>query len=204
MNKTVFFYDLQTGVFSGQSLGGPAQWVDSSVPAGVGAWSGSVDPLSQRVDLSSGALVDFQPGKPTDTELITWHWDEATRRWVEKKTIAWFRSAKKSQVSAVREQKNSAPIQYAGTLFDADELGQRNIQACVSMLNAGGTLPADFVWRDFYNVNHAANAAFVIGLCAAIVDRGTHLYQVSWQKKAQIDLLTTEQAIIAYDEQAGW
>lgn len=204
MNKTAYFYDLQTGVFSGKSLGGPVDWVDSNTPDGMGAWSGPVDPKSQRVDIATGELIDYQPPKPADTSDTVWTWDYDSRRWDEVRTLAWYKRAKAGEISMVREAKNYQPISYDGALFDADELGQRNIQAWVNTINAGTNPPAGFVWRDFDNADHPADAAFIIGLNNAIVDRGTNLYQVSWSKKAAVEALTTVQDVIDYDATSGW
>jgi hypothetical protein len=204
MNKTAYFYDLQTGLFSGQSLGGPAEWVDANVPDGMGAWSDKVDTKSQRVDIETGLLVDYQPDKPADSDSATWAWDQTTRRWVEAKTLAWYKRVKLDQISAARESKNSEPISYDGALFDADELGQRNIQAWTNTIAAGTNPPAGFVWRDFDNVDHPADAAFIVGLNNAIVERGTALYQASWQKKSEVEALTSIDDVIEYDATAGW
>lgn len=204
MNKTAYFYDLQTGIFTGQSIGGPAEWVDANVPEGMGAWSRSVDIKAQRVDLETGDLVDYQPDKPADTADTVWSWDQTTRRWVASKTIAWFKRAKLDQISAIRETKNREPIEYAGALFDADDLGQRNIQAWVNTINAGTNPPADFVWRDFNNVDHPADAEFIIGMNNAIVERGTSLYHSSWSKKAAINALNSIDDVVAYDASSDW
>lgn len=204
MNKTVQFYDLQTGLFTGQSLGGPAEWVDANVPDGMGAWSGDVDIQSQRVDLSTGSLVDFQPGKPADTNDATWSWDQSTKRWVETKTLPWYKRAKLNEISAVRESRNVEPISFGGALFDADDLGQRNIQAWVATINAGTNPPTGFTWRDFDNVDHPADAAFIVALNNTIVERGTALYQTSWQKKSEVEAMTTVEDVIAYDATSNW
>jgi hypothetical protein len=69
---------------------------------------------------------------------------------------------------------------------------------------AGQNPPSGFVWRGYDNVNHPADAAFVVGLGNAITMRGTYLYQRSWIKKAEIDALTTPEDVKAYDVTAGW
>ena len=88
MNKTAFFYDLQTGLFTGQSLGGPAEWVDSNMPANVGGWPSYVDHLSQRLDLETGLIVDYQPPAPEGDEFTQFDWDAELKRWRPSPTLA--------------------------------------------------------------------------------------------------------------------
>lgn len=47
---------------------------------------GQFDHLSQRVDLSTGKVVDWQPPKPDDTPLVRHEWDKDTKRWLRIKT----------------------------------------------------------------------------------------------------------------------
>ncbi len=72
------FYDLTTGLFRRQRLASsdPAL-VEANTPPGCGAYAGAVDPESQRIDLATGALVDWQPDQPSSEH----EWDPAARRW---------------------------------------------------------------------------------------------------------------------------
>ena len=103
MNKTAFFYDLQTGLFTGQSLGGPAKWVDANLPDGVGVWPEMIDHLSQRLDLATGLIVDYQPPAPTADEFTQWTWDAESKRWQASATLA----GKWRLVRAERDQRLS-------------------------------------------------------------------------------------------------
>lgn len=85
--KTYSFYDLDTGLFSDQQAscgeGGAAVFT----PPGHAAIEGAYDPLSQRVNLLTGQVVDWQPPPPADDELRTWTWDAGSRRWVAQPTL---------------------------------------------------------------------------------------------------------------------
>ncbi|WP_428421978.1 tail fiber assembly protein [Methylibium sp.] len=59
-----------------------------NIPSGLAAREGVYDHLSQRVDLITGAVVDWQPPAPADTEFETWAWDAKTRRWLSTPTEA--------------------------------------------------------------------------------------------------------------------
>jgi hypothetical protein len=204
MNKHVYFYNLQTGVFTGESLGGPSTWVDQSIPEGMGAWEGVLDYMSQKVDTETNTLVDYQPPKPEDTDLVSYVWDTETKRWVATTTLTAVKNQKKNLISTLRETKNLEPITYNNMLFDCDAQAQRNIQAWVTNINAGINPPQGFVWRDYNNVDQPADANFILGLNAAVVARGTQMYQTSWNKKAEVDALTTIEQVNSYDINAGW
>jgi hypothetical protein len=64
--KTVHFYDLSTGLFTGASFSASAlsakdEVISRNTPPGCGAVEGVRDWRAQRVDLASGQLVDYQP-----------------------------------------------------------------------------------------------------------------------------------------------
>lgn len=96
------FFDPATGLFSGASYVG----VDSDLPAqlalrpGLAAHEGAVDHLSQRRDLASGQLVDWQPPAPADTDLATHAWDAATRRWIATPTLQALRREAHDRIDA--------------------------------------------------------------------------------------------------------
>lgn len=52
-----------------------------------------IDPQSQRVDLNTSELLDYEPPPPADTVAETWAWNASTRRWVATPTIAALRAS---------------------------------------------------------------------------------------------------------------
>lgn len=76
MNGKWSFYDLETGLFSGRTFSGP-QGCKENTPIGHGAHEGQVDHLSQRKDLNTGALVDYQPPQPSPDH----EWSADQKRW---------------------------------------------------------------------------------------------------------------------------
>lgn len=86
MSSTWSFYDAATGTFSrGRIVCSPAQ-LAANTPHGCVPIAGAFDPLSQRVDIGTGQVVDYQPPAPTDDDLRTWAWNADTRRWVASPT----------------------------------------------------------------------------------------------------------------------
>ncbi len=90
----VAFYDEATGIFTGREYVGPARMLAANTPAGLVAWdtlAAPADPVSQRVDVATGVLVDYQPPMPDDRGgELSWAWDEIARRWVSTQTPAYY------------------------------------------------------------------------------------------------------------------
>jgi hypothetical protein len=83
------FYDTATGLFNRRRVTCAAgQTLERNTPAGHAALAGDFDPLSQRVNLQTGQVEDYQPPAPAADELRTWAWNDATRRWAASPTDA--------------------------------------------------------------------------------------------------------------------
>lgn len=83
-------YSLATGCFTGRSFAAPEDEVLANTPEGCGAILGELvsDVLSQRVDVSTGQVVDWQPPQPEGDAFRTAVWDASARRWVWTDTPA--------------------------------------------------------------------------------------------------------------------
>jgi hypothetical protein len=113
----VHFYDAATGIFTSRSFSvtdseRAAALVAANTPAGQKAFEGEVDPLAQRLDLATGALVDYQPPQPTANH----EWNADTKRWQLSAAAAARRSARgrihaleSGQARAVREAALGQP-----------------------------------------------------------------------------------------------
>lgn len=76
------FFDTKTGLFTGRSLSAQSgEWVERNTPEGCGAFlqaaGQEIDYLSQRVDLETGEVIDYQPPAPGDDH----EWNASTKRW---------------------------------------------------------------------------------------------------------------------------
>lgn len=104
--KTVSLYDPDTGRFSGLIVTG---WSAGMVAAhrrnGGASIEGRYDHLSQRVNLATGQVEDWQPPPPPDTEMLTHAWDADTKRWIGQPTLANHKQraaqAIKAQIAAI-------------------------------------------------------------------------------------------------------
>lgn len=85
---TYSLYAIDTGVFTGQRLGGSAAFVASNTPEGLRAHPGEIDHLRQRLDVASGEIVPYVPPAPADTLWVLHAWNADERRWVASPTLA--------------------------------------------------------------------------------------------------------------------
>jgi hypothetical protein len=87
--RTWSFYDAATGAIAPSRVTCPAgPNLAGNTPAGHVAIEGRFDHLSQRVNLQTGQVEDYQPPAPAADELRTWAWNDATRRWAASPTDA--------------------------------------------------------------------------------------------------------------------
>lgn len=79
MNTCHFFYKLDDGVFDGRTFSSSDhEALKLNTPQGYGSRSDVSDWQSQRVDVATGKLVDWQPPRPDADHF----WDPKTRRWL--------------------------------------------------------------------------------------------------------------------------
>jgi len=96
--RTWHFYDLQTGIFSGRLFSARSETdLQFNTPEGFGAREGVIDWESQRVDLATGELVDYQPPAPDSDH----EWVPDARRWVLKLEVADRRARRAAALSQI-------------------------------------------------------------------------------------------------------
>jgi hypothetical protein len=112
MMRTAHFYDLSTGVFTGESFSfsGRDDVLASNTPPGCGVYEGDIDWLSNRIDVETKQILDYQPPPPD----VDHEWNLQTKRW-QKRTdvvareqrtadaIAEIQSLEKLQVRSISE-----------------------------------------------------------------------------------------------------
>ena len=89
MTIKVSFYHSATGIFHPSTLNTDAILTGATVkgltsPDGFLAILGSYDRQSQRVDLTSGEVIDYQPPSPS----VDHQWNAGTKRWQLKPEVA--------------------------------------------------------------------------------------------------------------------
>lgn len=110
------FYSPETGLFSGQYFTGSAGQLPGNTPAGYAPIDGWHDHLSTRVDLATGAIIDYQPPAPPDSLMETFAWDALSDprrpRWRSIPTPAaldaQFATQKQGEIEAVEKTQQRA------------------------------------------------------------------------------------------------
>lgn len=164
---------------------------------------GDADKFSQ-IKVFAGRVVDGDIVDIPEKPGLSYVWDSTKNDWEDTTPVPKLKDTKISEINVERERKNYLPIDYLGNPFDADATAQRNVSAWMVNIAAGQNPPTGFVWRGYDNVDHPADAAFIVGLGNAITLRGSYLYQRSWIKKAEVDALSTAAEVKAYDVTTGW
>lgn len=122
-------YSLDDGRLLGRSFSAPGTDADDedvalNTPAGCGVVAGVSDWQSQKVDLDTGRLVDFQPPPPADDAMRTWEWHWVARRWVPVETdlaVAMRVRAERDLRLAASDWTDtaSAPARLGGEVYAA-------------------------------------------------------------------------------------
>lgn len=82
--KLYSYYHKDTGLFDGQQvMVTDIRGIEGHIPADHMAIEGHHDPLTKKVDLTTGNVVDYQPPQPSDDH----EWHEPSKSWVIKQSI---------------------------------------------------------------------------------------------------------------------
>lgn len=186
-------------------------WILTNGPQIVSVMSGEFTPdqlpsgfqietdLDQSVILSeyglyNGELVHVGP-RPNVMHKL----DNDRPEWIiDKYHVENYRLNLKQRINNKREELLRTPFLFYGNYYDVDEKSITNLQ-----MWRGQTLPDGFVWLDSNNESHTINSEFIDDLLYAIAVRQTHLYKISWDKKAEIDSLDYD-GLMIYDVDSNW
>lgn len=80
---TYSFYRSTDGEISKRTFGGSTRLLALNTPRGYVPIEGEYDRLSQRVDLETGKVVDYQPPQPDNDH----EWHEPTKRWRKRREV---------------------------------------------------------------------------------------------------------------------
>lgn len=96
----ISLYDPNTGQFIGETRSGPRlQHLLANVPKGLSAIEGAIDHLSYRVDIKTGAVVDWQPPQPdADHE-----WNDQRRRWIKSAEVQQREQRRSQALERIKE-----------------------------------------------------------------------------------------------------
>jgi len=97
----VSFYHRETGLFSGRHLmvSDPAMIPLNTPPDHIAIDGDHHDPLTQRVDVATGKVIDHIPPQPSPDH----EWNSLIRRWQIKPEIAARQQARKTALARITE-----------------------------------------------------------------------------------------------------
>lgn len=126
--KEVTLFSLESGLFK-RVLGVPEHALERNVPEGFGYVEGVFDPLSQRVDVRTGDVVDYQPPQPDNDHEWRENVVNGRPRWVKKpEVVAVERRAAAAQLEIERlELAQHRPLREL-TLDPQNEAAKRRVQ----------------------------------------------------------------------------
>jgi hypothetical protein len=108
--KRWFFFHKQTGQFAEKSFSSRyASDVELNTPEGHGSIAGQFDHLSQRVDIATSEVVDYQPPQPSSEH----EWNTETKRW---------------QLTAEAQQRNADHASAQATIARLESQQARSIR----------------------------------------------------------------------------
>ncbi len=121
-----------------------------------------------------------------------------------KQSLEEIKEELKEKVNNLRSLQLCKPIYFNNIYFDTDAQSLRNISYWHLQILSGVILPENFTWRDTNNIDHLVDETFIINLSKAITEKGTLIYQKSWQHKANIDAISNYIELKNYDINIGW
>lgn len=192
------YYRLDTGeILPFHDKGMPPQ-------AGLGVLDGLHDHLSQRVDLDTGEVVDWQPDKPAGDEYTDHEWDEQARRWVPVLTLAGRKRDAWEAVKRQREERLGAPAVADGIAYRITK-DEGNLKSILTTRMAAG-VPTDvtIVWTDDLNVDRALDGVQLASLALALLMRGDAIYERARELRNAIAAAPDAAALSSIDLEAGW
>jgi len=99
--RVVSFYHRETGLFSGRHLmvSDPALIPLNTPQDHIAIEGDHYDPLTQRVDVTTGKVVDHLPPKPSDDH----EWSSTSRRWQLRPEITARQKARADALARITE-----------------------------------------------------------------------------------------------------
>lgn len=100
MNVSKYIYNTETGALLHRYVG-PESQLDVNVPPGCSTIEADlvIDANSQRVDLETQKVVDWQPPRPDENH----YWDSGARRWLINPIVAETQRRRADLIQRIKE-----------------------------------------------------------------------------------------------------
>lgn len=106
--------------------------------------------------------------------------------------IPFAKNRKRTIINTERAERVNAGITWNNYNWNTDDVSRSNLVNALAVVNAGGQLPADFVWRTSDNQNVPMDAVGLKALNEAVAAQTNAFYQQSWNRKAALDALPAD------------
>ena len=165
---------------------------------------------------SDASRVSYDLGQEPDSSVVSIPpgllekppWDDNTGKWCQDTTAIQAEKFKLlAEIEIVRESKESAyrsTVEVHGFDWDSGLKYLRNLERAIRVY-AISPVP---MWVDSLNQARSVQSVAFLEAIRDAIDAdtfaaGTSLYQAKWQKKAEIEALTSVD-ILGYDVHSGW
>lgn len=146
-------------------------------------------------------VTELGPVPDAETELAPGPddiWDETTASWqLDPAAITSHQVTKHTDINTWRDQQELATVEHNGQHWDADPTSRARIESVL----LAGAMPLDY-WTDADNVDQPMTLEQLRELYAAIVQQGGRIHDRQRTMKAEVNALTTIDAVQAYP--VGW
>lgn len=145
--------------------------------------------------LEDGAFIPDHPGNRDWQDYQNWLALGNTP--AAAQSLEEVQADKKAEINNARQTALDAGVTYNDHVFDSDATAIANVNATLTILQNGATLPTGFTWRTKDNTDVPFTLADLQGLAAALFTASNTAYTKSWTLKTQIDAATTIDAVNA-------
>lgn len=126
---------------------------------------------------STGEVFGYSTAQKAQIEkALANGWEEITGAWPPPPSLDEIKARKKAELILAYNSALSNGVAYAGTVFQCDDRSVARLNAVLTAVNNGWTLPSGFEWIDVNNVRHQADVAFLQGLADAMATNNAVLF----------------------------
>lgn len=174
-------------------------------PDGIGAIDGAYDHLSQRVDLETGEVVDWQPDKPAGDEYTDHEWDANTKRWRSVLTLAGERRSVIERLKVARDARIEGGFVWDGSPFDSDAaISQPRLLGLFTVAISGAYPAEGQAWRLANNDWRVLSATDAQAVFATFQSHLSGHFAAFAVHEATVLAETDIEVLRLYDTEAGW
>lgn len=161
-------------------------------------------PFMEQLLKVEGGTFSFAPALAGRYVVILMGQHVAPERSFEAIDLAAYQARRNDETTARKAIAVTAGVEWNGHRWDTSPSAQLNLSGIASSINSGLSLPEDFYWTDFDNVDVPIDAAGVIALGQAVIGFNFAVHDHSRTLKSRIASAATLSEVAAIDIDTGW